>query len=332
MPYRKTEPNFEPAPNSSSLGANNIDLSLIIATRDRCRQLACCLQSVCQITFERRWELVIVDNGSADETATVVEKELSNTHFISLTYLFEPGQGLANAHNAALRVARGEILVFIDDDCYPAHDFLRQVWAAFADPSVGYISGRIMLHDPTDYPITINEFMTPRIIPSGSFVRAGTVQGANMSFRRQVLLDVGGFDSLFGPGSRFNAEDADVAGRASAKGWKGLYCPEVVVRHHHRRKAPDVARLERSYSIGRGAYHMKLLLHSRKFMWFAQGIYGHWRWRVRAPSTLLWETVGAARYAYVYLTYVFRLSKPSRRARHRDRLQQSRPWGALFEP
>jgi glycosyltransferase involved in cell wall biosynthesis len=285
---------------------DNIDVSLIICTRDRCQQLVRCLQSVRRIAFERHWELVIVDNGSVDETAIVV-KEASITSCIPVSYVLEPKPGLANAHNSALRVAGGEILAFIDDDCYPAHDFLSQLWAAFADPSVGYISGRIMLHDPTDCPVTISDSTTPRIFPSGSFIRAGNVQGANMSFRRQVLLDMGGFDPLFGPGSQFNAEDADAAGRASAMGWNGLYCPEVVVSHHHGRKAYDVVRLERSYATGRGAYHMKLLLHGHRFLWFARSVYELCWWRVRwYPGALLWETIGGARYAYLSATHAFR--------------------------
>ena len=189
---------------------------------------------------------------------------------------------------------------FTDDDCYPAPDFLNQVWSAFLDPSVGYIAGRIMLHDPDDYPVTIYESMTPRTYPAGSFVCAGSVQGANMAFRRRVLLDIGGFDPLFGPGTLLVAEEIDAVGRASALGWKGEYHPEVVVRHHHGRNAADAVRLCRPYAIGRGAYHMKLLLKGQ-FLWFARSIY-QLRWRYKTSRTfLLWELAGAAKYSYIYL-------------------------------
>src|SRR5208337_5144454 len=101
--------------------------------------------------------------------------------------------------NRAITAAQGEVLVFTDDDCYPAKDFLTQVWGAFADPSVGYMTGRIILHDPSDYPATINESLSPRTFPRDSLLRVGDVQGANLAFRRQVLVDIGGFDPLFGP-------------------------------------------------------------------------------------------------------------------------------------
>ena len=49
-----------------------MDISLVICTRDRCRKLAPHLESLGRITFERRWEIIIVDNGSVDETAAVL--------------------------------------------------------------------------------------------------------------------------------------------------------------------------------------------------------------------------------------------------------------------
>ncbi len=155
----------------SSIRTGDIDVSLIICSRNRCDQLARCLETVTRIRFPRSWELIIVDNGSVDRTPAVV-REFSRTSGILTRYVFEPIRGLANGHNAAVRIADGSILTFTDDDCYPADDFLSQIWTAFADPSVGYIGGRILLHDPTDYPATINESVTPDSFPRGHLSRS----------------------------------------------------------------------------------------------------------------------------------------------------------------
>jgi glycosyltransferase involved in cell wall biosynthesis len=283
-----------------------MDVSLIICTRDRSRQLSACLESMRRLTFEQPWELILVDNGSVDNTANIM-KEFIETASVPATYLFEPNQGKSRALNRAIFAAQGEIVAFTDDDCYPAEDFLTQLWSAFADPSVGYITGRIMLHDPTDYPMTINESLLQRTFLGGSLLRIGDVQGANMAFRRQVLLDIGGFDPLFGPGSFFIAEELDAAARASAIGWSGQYRPEVIVRHHHGRKRSEAVSSMRSYNVGMGAYHMKLLLSERRFWLFARSVYeflgGRIWWQ---PEGSVWETVGAAKYAYLYFSRTLR--------------------------
>src|SRR5438128_10899424 len=193
-----------------------MDIALIICTRDRCQKLIRWLEFVQRITFDRSWELIIVDNGSTDETAAIVSEFIKTTN-IRTIYLFEPKPGKSTGLNTALSVAQGQLLVFTDDDCYPTPDFLNQVWSAFDNPSVGYIGGRIMLHDPADYPMTINESMTPVAFPARSFVCAGCVQGANMAFRRRVLLDIGGFDPGCGPGALFPApEEIEAGSRPSA--------------------------------------------------------------------------------------------------------------------
>jgi glycosyltransferase involved in cell wall biosynthesis len=293
-----------------------MDLSLVICTRDRSEKLARCLESVRGLRFERPWELIIVDNGSTDRTGAIV-KDFVNTFSAPTRYVFEPWPGKGHALNAALEIARSDILAFTDDDCYPASDFLQRVWSAFSDPALGYISGRITLHDPADYPISINVSTTPETFAPRSFIHVGAVQGANIAFRREVLLEIGGFDPLFGAGcSLFAAEDLDAAARASAAGWKGEYRPEVAVSHHHGRNASDAARLKKSYGIGVGAYHMKLLLRARQFSWFFRSLTEVDRRFKLSKISVLWEPVGAAKYAYLYL----RDSAPKRKT-----ISQTRP-------
>jgi cellulose synthase/poly-beta-1,6-N-acetylglucosamine synthase-like glycosyltransferase len=277
-----------------------VDISLIICTRDRCKQLVRCLQYVSAIKFEQPWELIIADNGSVDETAAVVQQFVESAG-VSTTYVLEPKLGKSNALNTAIGIATGEVLAFTDDDCYVVPDFLSCIRSAFEDPTVGYITGRIMLHDPTDHPITINETTVPLTFPARSFVGIGTVHGANMAFRREVLSGIGGFDSQLGPGTQFVSEDVDVAGRASAAGWRGRYCPEVIVRHHHGRKAGDLPRLMKLYGLGAGAYHMKLLLKGHEFLLFAYSVYQIRRRYRFSRRVVLWEAVGSVKYTLVVL-------------------------------
>jgi glycosyltransferase involved in cell wall biosynthesis len=292
-----------------------MEISLIICTRNRCGQLARCLESIRKIHFDRRWELIIIDNGSTDETASVVYG-FARTTSISLRYAVEFKRGTGHAKNAGLGIAQGDIAAFTDDDCYPEPDFLSKIWSVFTDPAIGFIGGRVVLHDSDDYPISVNESTIAQTFPCNSFIHAGVVIGANMAFRLDILKNIGGFDPLFGAGSPFPAaEDADVVARVSAAGWKGLYAPEVTVRHHHGRKAADIPSLMKAYDIGRGAYHMKLLMKGGHLWWFLRGVYGiHWRARHWNRAAPVWEAVGGAKYIYVHVTRALRGWWPSRGA------------------
>ncbi len=283
-----------------------VDISLIICTKDRCNQLHRCLQTIRSLVFDRPWELILVDNGSVDETAAVIS-EFASTTSVPVQYVYELKPGLGNGHNSGVKRARGEILAFTDDDCYPAPDYLENLWRAFGNELVGYLTGRILLHDPDDYPITINEATTPTTFHPGSYLVAGSFQGANMAFRRQVLRDINGFDPLFGPGAPFNTEDVDAAARASDRGWLGQYCPEVLIRHHHGRKFSDIPALRKSYAIGRGGYEMKLLLKGHQGRRFARTIIvSMWhRWRGHRKE-IVWEIVGTIKYGFIF----FRLCLP----------------------
>src|SRR5215471_7389353 len=132
-----------------------LSVSLVICTRNRARQLEACLASVSKIRCDREWEAVIVDNGSSDHTRTVVG-EFARSH-VGARYVWEPEPGLSRARNAGVKASRGDIIAFTDDDCYPAPDLPDRIGEIFADPRIGFIGGRILLHDRYDYPLTVNE-------------------------------------------------------------------------------------------------------------------------------------------------------------------------------
>ena len=143
-----------------------------------------------------------------------------------LEVVSEPRAGVSRGRNAGIRAARGEFIAMTDDDCLPEPDFLDAVLNAFADPAIGYYGGRVLLHDPADYPITIKTSMQREEFPSGTVLPPGALHGANFGFRRAVLERIGGFDTNMGPGTRSRSgEDLELATRASFGGWRGVYDP-----------------------------------------------------------------------------------------------------------
>jgi glycosyltransferase involved in cell wall biosynthesis len=238
------------------------DLSLLICTRNRAIQLAQTLKRVSAMQSRIKWELIVVDNGSTDSTSAVVS-EYASTCNHPVQVIVEPARGVSCAKNTGWRSARSDIVVCIDDDCYPAEGYLDRIFQCFArDPKLGFLGGRILLHDPMDRKITIQESLEPLSFPPGSFIQPGCIQGANSAYSRAALEEVGGFDPWFGGGALYSGEEAELMARISAAGWWGAYDPKPVVYHHHGRKTrSDEWHLMRWYDRGRGAYYAKCILN-----------------------------------------------------------------------
>jgi GT2 family glycosyltransferase len=209
---------------------------------------------------------------------------------------YEPIAGVGRAKNRGWRVATGEFINFIDDDCYVAPDHIDRAIALFRTPEIGYGGGRVTLFDPADYPITIQLSDKLTIIQPYSYVGDGFILGANMVFRRTVLEQVDGFDPNLGPGNKYVSDDPDIQARASFAGWSGIYDPALTIAHHHGRDAVAARKLLRIYCISMGAYYAKFLLRSDSRPIFAKHIY----WLVRSGRLplrlLLYRAEGVAGY------------------------------------
>ncbi|CAA9308305.1 MAG: hypothetical protein AVDCRST_MAG11-1309 [uncultured Gemmatimonadaceae bacterium] len=270
----------EGRPARAPADAGAVALSLVVCTRDRDAVLGDALATLDRLRCRRSWELVLVDNGSRDGTRARLDAFAARAT-VTVRVLGEPRPGLGRARNAGVLAARGAIVAFTDDDCYPAPDYLDAVLAVFDDPAVGYMGGRITLFDPGDDPVTTRDVPHATPLPPRSFVPAGLIQGANMAARRDVLLAVRLFDPELGAGTPFCNEDVDFVARASAAGYAGGYFPGPCVAHHHRRRsAGAVGRLRAGYDRARGAYYAKQLLddgpvrreYARALYWSLRGV------------------------------------------------------------
>jgi Glycosyltransferases involved in cell wall biogenesis len=153
-----------------------IEISVVICTRNRARQLHACLERFERQRTTVRWELLIVDNASTDDTRAVADAFIEGLDVPAGT-LFEGARGNGAGRNAALPWARGTVIGFTDDDCYVADDYVEQLARTFREHPVDYIAGRILLFDPDDAPVTIAESTIPFDVPGnrpvpGAFVQA----------------------------------------------------------------------------------------------------------------------------------------------------------------
>jgi len=182
-------------------------ITVVIPTRNRATLLAQALSSLRQQALSRRsFEVVVVDNGSTDATAAVIEaarQELGN-----LVGIHAPEPGLHTGRHAGLSAATGEVLVFADDDIEALPTWLASIKEAFEDPDVALVGGNnfpLFVQAPPAWLIKLwnkGSFRGYKALPALSvieFAKAPAsfspydVWGCNFAVRKDVLVAAGGF-------------------------------------------------------------------------------------------------------------------------------------------
>jgi len=196
-------------------------ISLIIATRNRCQQLGRCLAHVERLHCEYDWELVIVDNGSSDGTAEVVQKFAEQVDF-DVKLVHEPRPGLGCAHNAGIASARGELVAFLDaDDVWFPKKLELQVEALQAHPDAALCFTDFLEFDESG--VTMPSRMNTRVNARGWFERlqvgdteiacgtmykellqANWIHTSSVLIRKATLSEVGLFDGAFAMGEDYD--------------------------------------------------------------------------------------------------------------------------------
>jgi len=262
-------------------------ISVIICTYNHSESLKMTLKSIEEMSVpeDLRWELILVDNNSSDETRNVV-REFMKRSGLSVKYVYEGKQGLGHARIAGCEAATGDILAFTDDDCIVDRHWLSSLAKEFqSDRTLSGAGGRVELFDIRDKPVTI---MTSkeRVLLSWPGQLFNFIHGCNMAFVRRVFQVVGNYDVRFGAGTKIaSAEDSDFIYRVFKSGFKILYSPDFVVYHNHgRRTDAQVRILMKGYIIGRGAFYCKHILKGdlevlkmayREIYWLVKNIAVH---------------------------------------------------------
>ena len=219
-------------------------VTLIICTRNRADSLRETLASIgqCAVPAGIAAELLVVDNGSTDHTARVVEQAgLTN---LPVRRLLEPPPGLSYARNAGLRASAGKVILFTDDDVrVPAgwvEGMCRPILAGRGDAVAGSVR----------FPAGYEEVLArePYRSRRGWFASnegadpadPGNLVGANMAFARRVSDTLGGFDSNLGAGALGFYEETLFTARLKRAGFRLVSALPIVVEHHF-----DLSRLTR---------------------------------------------------------------------------------------
>jgi glucosyl-dolichyl phosphate glucuronosyltransferase len=216
-------------------------ITVILCTYNRCQSLARALESVAvqSLPDHVEWEVLVVDNKSDDQTREVVV-DFSRRYPSRFCYLFEPQPGKSHALNSGLRMARGEVLAFIDDDVTAEPTWLQNLVASMHSGDWAGAGGRILpdqtLSPPRWLPIKGRYALAPLAMfdlgnDAGDLTEAPF--GTNMAFRKTMFDKYGGFRTDLGPrpDSEMRNEDTEFGQRLLSAGERLRYEPSAVVYH-----------------------------------------------------------------------------------------------------
>lgn len=237
------------------------DISILICTRDRGDSLLPTVRSILEdAPADGSAEVLVIDQGRSDAVEQVLAPLLAGDK--RLRYLREASVGLSAARNAGLRVARGMLIAFTDDDCTAEPGWLAALQATFAaHPEAGIVFGHVACaeHDPSQGYLPGFKATEGPLTRRRMFAGAGQWgMGANMALRRAAWERVGPFDELLGAGAPLkSAEDVDYVLRAVRQGISVYHTARARVVHYGFRPWSSASALMKGASLGIGAMYAK---------------------------------------------------------------------------
>jgi GT2 family glycosyltransferase len=169
-------------------------------------------------------EFVVVEQGASDVAV------YCQARWPGRVLCFTLGKpSMVGARNYLIQRARGEVILFIDDDVVPSPKLIEAHWAAYRDSSIGGVAGRILSKesDPALAPELPGTHWMGTNFEATSSAEVPHARGCNMSFRREGLVKIGGFD----PGHLLFRDDSDMCFRLRAEGYRILFVPEAELLH-----------------------------------------------------------------------------------------------------
>lgn len=207
-------------------------ISIIVPVLNGESQIKDCIESLIDQDYPKdQYEIIVVDNGSKDNTLAIATDILHSNRDVRFVLTKEFVAGSYAARNKGIDNSNGKIIVFTDSDCIADINWLKELSIGFEDKDIGCVVGAIQpypgktlveIFSKNANILSQNTTLKSEFLPYG--------QTANVAFRKDVFGKIGIFDNTVNSGG-----DADLAWRMQLfTKYKLIYHPDAFVQHKHR--------------------------------------------------------------------------------------------------
>jgi O-antigen biosynthesis protein len=229
--------------------------SVIVCTRNGSSTLRACLQALSSQSYAK-YEIIVIDDDSTDGSEGIVHQ------FGKIHYYKQKHAGLAAARNRGLRLAKGELLAYTDDDAMADEHWLARLIHAFEKSDIVAAGGPNLPPRPrnrTEQIVSLAPGGPAHVLLND--YEAEHLPGCNLAIRKSALEKIGGFHEVF----RTAGDDVDICWRLRAAGGKLRFVPGAVVWHHRRNSVRGYLRQQKGYGL---AEAQLIVRFPARFSWF----------------------------------------------------------------
>lgn len=180
-------------------------ISLVICTYNRDKYLPEALESIRKQDADLdQFELIIIDNNSTDNTATISKSFIKNNPGVSVSYYFEKNKGLSFARNRGITEANAPVIAYVDDDAILSPGYIRQLVSFFDTyPNAVGSGGKVIpKYECGQPPVWMNKYLNG-FVGNHDFgenilmydKKMKYPPGCNMAYKKEILLQAGGFNN-----------------------------------------------------------------------------------------------------------------------------------------
>lgn len=213
-------------------------ISVVVCTYNRDQFIKKCLDCLAHQTLSKAfYEMIIVDNRSTDDTATIVKSFIASHPELNIRYVFETNKGLSFARNRGIAEAQSNIISYIDDDAEATPGFLESILDFLKQHhDVVGVGGKVIpLYSESKEPKWMNKYLNGFVakVDLGEEVlhynkKIKYPAGCNMTYRKEILQKAGGFNNKL----TFRSDDKYIFFEVKKISGNIYYLPEAIVYHN----------------------------------------------------------------------------------------------------